>query len=71
MLAWERAPISEEGGVMGWLSTKDKWEYAVVCGEEIVLTTESKEEANKKVTELQFAGKHHVHITKNKKADED
>jgi hypothetical protein len=54
---------------MGWLSTKTEWEYAVVCGEEIVLTTEDKEQANKKVTELQFAGKHHVRINKSKKGE--
>jgi hypothetical protein len=54
---------------MGWLSTKAEWEYSVMCGEEVVLTTESKEEANKKVSELQFAGKHHVRIDKRKKGD--
>jgi hypothetical protein len=54
---------------MGWLSTKAEWEYSVFCGEEVVLITESKEEANKKVTELQFAGKHHVRIDKSKKGD--
>ena len=32
-----------------------------------MLTTASKEEANKKVTELQFAGRHHVRIDKGKK----
>jgi hypothetical protein len=52
---------------MGWLSTKTEWEYSVLCGEAVVLTTESKEAANKKVTELQFAGKHHVRIDKSKK----
>jgi len=54
---------------MGWLSTKAEWEYSVYCGEDCVLTTTSKEDANKKVTELQFAGKHHVHIDKSKKAE--
>ena len=52
---------------MGWLSTKAEWEYSVFCGQECVLTTASKEDANKKVTELQFAGKHHVRIDKTKK----
>jgi hypothetical protein len=52
---------------MGLFSTKSEWEYKVVCGDELVLTTENKEEANKKVTELQFAGKHHVRIEKVKK----
>lgn len=60
---------NRKGGVMGWLSTKAEWEYSVFCGEEVVLITESKEEANKKVTELQFAGKHHVRIDKSKKGD--
>ena len=52
---------------MGWLSTKAEWEYSVFCGQECVLTTANKEDANKKVTELQFAGKHHVRIDKTKK----
>ncbi len=43
------------------------WEYSVVIGDEVVLTTESKEEANRKVQELQFAGKHHVHIDRHEK----
>ena len=52
---------------MGLFATKAEWEYSVFCGEERVLTTASKEEANKKVTELQFAGKHHVRIDKSRK----
>jgi hypothetical protein len=58
-----------KGDVMGWLSTKEKWEYSVLCGEEVMLVTDSKDEANKKVTELQFAGKHHVRVDKSKKGE--
>jgi hypothetical protein len=61
--------LDRKGGVMGWLSTKTEWEYSVICGEEVVLITEDKEEANKKVTELQFAGKHHVRIDKSKQGE--
>jgi hypothetical protein len=60
-----------EGDVMGWLSTKKKeedWEYSVVLAGDEVLTTDSKEEAEAKLQELQASGNHHANILRGKKA---